>query len=306
MSNYSIAIHGGAGTILRSEMSSDLEQEYKLALADSLAAGERILKAGGTALDAVEAAVVIMEDCILFNAGRGAVFTHAGSHEMDAAIMCGKSKEAGAVSGIFGVRNPIALTRKILQHSEHIYLSGQGAASFAKEHNLKFEENKWFHSEFRHKQYLEALKHDVVQLDHTVSGKTKFGTVGAVAMDFSGNLAAATSTGGMTNKKYGRVGDSPLIGSGTYASNDSCAISCTGHGELFIKAVVAHDIACLMKYKGLSLDKACEIVVHEKLAKDSGGLIAVDASGNICLPFNSEGMYRAWAKNDKREIAIYS
>lgn len=305
MHKFSIAIHGGAGTILRAEMSAQKELEYKNALDSALSLGEDILRSGGTALDAVAASVASLEDCPLFNAGRGAVFTHEGFHEMDAALMCGLTGDAGAVSGLKGVRNPILFCREIIDHSEHIYLSGQGAMEFAKSRKLKFENEDWFFSEFRHDQYLDALKNDVVQLDHTVSGKSKFGTVGAVALDQEGNLAAATSTGGMTNKKFGRVGDSPIIGAGTYAANDTCAISCTGHGELFIKAVVAHDIASLMRYKNMTLEEACEEVVHHKLAKDSGGLIAVDQHGNISLPFNSDGMYRAWANNSAREIAIY-
>ena len=305
MSEYSIAIHGGAGTILREEMSASQEAEYKQALDDALRAGEKVLEVGGSALDAVQASVISMEDCILFNAGRGAVFTHEGKHEMDAALMCGATGNAGAVSGISQLRNPIELCRKIFDHSEHIFLSGEGAMAFAKLHNLKLEPEDWFRSEFRYEQYQQALKTDRVQLDHTPSGKSKFGTVGAVARDQAGNLAAATSTGGMTNKKFGRIGDSPLIGAGTYADNDSCAISCTGHGELFIRAVVAHDVAALMRYKGLSLEEACHEVVQNKLPEDSGGLVAVDREGNICLPFNSEGMYRASSKNGVRTIAIY-
>jgi beta-aspartyl-peptidase (threonine type) len=218
--------------------------------------------------------------------------------------MDGASLDAGAVSGISNVKNPVSLARTIMQKSEHVLLTGAGAEQFAKIQGLEFADDAYFYNETRYKQWQEALKDDRVQLDHT---EKKFGTVGAVALDSRGNLAAATSTGGMTNKKFGRMGDSPIIGAGTYANNNTCAISCTGHGELFIRAVVAYDISCLMEYKGLSLHDACDIVVHDKLVKigGEGGLIAIDKGGNIELPFNSEGMYRGYVTEAEKKVMIY-
>lgn len=300
-----IAIHGGAGTILRSSMTDELQAQYEQGLNDALEAGYTILKSGGSSLDAVEQAVARLEDFPLFNAGKGSVFNNAGKHEMDASIMNGKDLSAGAVSGVNGIRNPIFLARAIMDHSEHVLLSGKGAEAFAAQQNIATASEDYFYNEFRYQQWQEALKEDRVQMDHS---DKKFGTVGAVAMDKTGNLAAATSTGGMTNKKFGRVGDSPLIGAGTYANNHTCAVSCTGHGELFIRAVVAYDISCLMEYKGLSLSEACAIVVHDKLKKigGEGGLVAVDSKGHIEMPFNSEGMYRASIDADgKKTIKIY-
>ena len=303
--DISIAIHGGAGTILRSTMTPELQLQYETGLQNALNAGYNILAGGGSSLDAVEAAVASMEDFPLFNAGRGAVFNNIGGHEMDAAIMNGKGLEAGAVCGVSHVKNPVALARAIMDHSEHVILCGQGAEQFAKLQGLAFESDAYFYTEQRYRQWQEALKEDRVQLDHS---DKKFGTVGAVALDKDGNLAAATSTGGMTNKKYGRMGDSPIPGAGTYANNNTCAISCTGHGELFIRSVVAYDISCLIEYKGLSLKEACDIVVYDKLVKigGEGGLIAIDKHGNIEMPFNSEGMYRACRNSAGRsEVLIY-
>lgn len=302
---FSIAIHGGAGTILRSTMTPTLQQQYESGLRDALHAGYAMLEKGGSSIDAVVAAVVSLENFPLFNAGKGSVFNNLGGHEMDAAIMYGKSLEAGAVCGVRHVKNPVSLAKEIMQHSEHVLLSGEGAEQFARLRQLAFEEDEYFYIEQRYKQWQDALKEDTVRLDHS---DKKFGTVGAVALDISGNLAAATSTGGMTNKKFGRVGDSPLIGAGTYANNRTCAISCTGHGELFIRSVVAHDISCLMEYRGLSLKEACDIVVHSKLVAigGEGGLIAISKDGDIEMPFNSEGMYRACKDNSGRdEIRIY-
>ncbi len=296
MHQHAIAIHGGAGTILRSLMTPEKETQYKLGLKNALEAGDKILAAGGSSLDAVEAAVMSLEDFPLFNAGKGAVFTNKGTHEMDASIMEGKNLEAGAVSGISLVQNPVQLAKTIMQKSGHVFLQGQEAEVFAKKMHLPTQSNEYFYTEERFKQWQEVKDTDGYQLDHTVleNGEKKFGTVGAVALDKYGNLAAATSTGGMTNKRFGRVGDSPIIGAGTYANNNTCAISCTGHGEFFIRAVVAYDISCLMEYKGYTLQQACEYVVKEKLVKlgGEGGLIAMDAKGNIELCFNSEGMYR--------------
>lgn len=313
MKTYSIAIHGGAGTILRSSMTAEKEAEYKQALKSAIAAGEIVLAAGGTALDAVEAAIVELENCPLFNAGKGAVFTHTGKHELDASIMVGHNLDAGAVAGVQNIKNPIKLARAVMEKSDHVLLAGQGAADFAKETGAEFADDDYFFVQMRFEQLQKALETDSIVLDHTEddqfeNGEKKFGTVGAVALDQHGNLAAGTSTGGMTNKKYGRVGDSPVIGAGTYANNNTCAISCTGHGEYFIRAVVAYDIACLMEYKGLSLKEACDVVVKDKLVKfgGEGGLIAIDAKGNIELPFNSEGMYRASVKaGEEVFVGIY-
>jgi beta-aspartyl-peptidase (threonine type) len=295
MKKYAIAIHGGAGTILRSLMSPEKEAEYKEALMEALNAGNEVLEKGGQALDAVEAAIVALEDLPLFNAGRGSVFTHAGKHEMDAALMDGKNLKAGAVAGVNNIKNPIKLARAVMDHSENVLLTGEGAIDFAARMHLPFEKDAYFYTQHRMDQLLAIKDTDIMQMDHTEEGnEKKFGTVGAVALDKLGNLAAGTSTGGMTNKRYGRIGDTPIIGAGTYANNKTCAISCTGHGEFFIRAVVAYDISCLMEYKGLSLVEACNEVVHRKLVDigGEGGLIAVDAFGNVSTPFNSEGMYR--------------
>ncbi len=305
MSSYAIVIHGGAGTILPAAMTTELEQSYKSALQEAMDAGFRCLTAGGTSIEAVKAAVMSLEDCILFNAGRGAVFAKDGSQEMDASIMDGSNRMAGAVAAVRNIRNPVELAYTVMTQSQHVMLNGAGAQEFARVHGLKTEPDEYFYSEFRHQQWKQMQDTDIMALDHSVTvsatassegiaeGK-KFGTVGAVALDLYGNIAAATSTGGMTNKQWGRVGDSPIIGAGTYANNKTCAISCTGHGEPFIRAVTAYDVSCLMEYKGLSLQEAMHIVVHDKLLKidGEGGMIGVDAAGNTAMVFNSEGMYR--------------
>lgn len=305
MNNIALALHGGAGTISRTAMTPEKEAAYTKALQEALHLGYAILEKGGTSLDAVEATVRSLEDTPLFNAGKGSVFTHDGTHEMDASIMRGDTLEAGAVAGVKLVQNPVTLARTIMEKSEHVLLCGEGAAAFAKQMNLPFQDEAYFFDEFRHNQWKKAVEEDVIQLDHS---DKKFGTVGAVALDVHGNLAAATSTGGMTNKRWGRAGDSPIVGAGTYANNKTCAISCTGHGEFFIRAVVAYDISCLMEYKGLSLEEACREVVNKKLVDfgGEGGLVAVDAQGNICLPFNSEGMYRAAKTSTSEVVRIYS
>lgn len=312
MQQYAIAIHGGAGTILQSTMTPEKELAYKNGLQDAIEAGESILKSGGSAFDAVETAIIQLENNSLFNAGKGAVFTNTGTHEMDASIMNGKDLMAGAIAGVQGVKNPISLARAVMEQSEHVLLTGNGAMDFAKKVNAQFENEDYFFVQLRYDQLQQAKQSNSMILDHTEdkieNGEKKFGTVGCVALDLHGNLAAGTSTGGMTNKKFGRVGDSSIIGAGTYANNHTCAISCTGHGELFIRSVVAYDISCLMEYKNLSLKEACNIVVMDKLVKigGEGGLIALDAKGNIVLPFNSEGMYRASKKqNEDIFIGIY-
>ena len=301
-----IAIHGGAGTILKSSLTPQLEDEYTESLKQSLNAGYQILKQGGTSLDAVEASVVSLENCYLFTAGRGAVFNSIGKHEMDASIMEGQYLKAGAVSSVQNIKNPVKLAMAVMEQSEHVFLTAAGAMQFAKERNIELAPDDYFFVQNRYDQWQSVKDTDQYNLDHVDQpSNKKFGTVGAVALDIYGNLAAATSTGGMTNKKYGRVGDSPIIGAGTYANNNTCAISCTGHGELFIRSVVAYDISCLMEYKGLSLKQACDKVVYDKLVKiqGEGGLIALDAKGNIELPFNSEGMYRA-SVNTEGEIFV--
>lgn len=309
---YSIALHGGAGTILPHLMTPEKELAYKNGLKNALLIGEQLLKDGKTALDAVEATVKSLEDNPLFNAGRGSVFTHQGTHEMDASIMNGIDKTSGAVAGIKGVKNPISLARKVMEQTEHVLLAGIGAQEFAISVNEKMEEEAYFFDNFRFEQYQQALQSDGVFLDHSddkfEQGEKKFGTVGAVALDSFGNIAAATSTGGMTNKKFGRLGDSPIIGAGTYADNTTCAVSCTGHGEFFLRAVVAHDISCLMAYKGMTLKEAANYVVKDKLVKfgGEGGIVAVDVHGDIQMIFNTEGMYRA-SKSSSSDyfIAIY-
>ncbi len=277
-------------------------------------AGYAVLENGGTAVRAVKAAVVVMEDCPLFNAGKGSVFTKKGLNEMDAAIMDGSMLEAGAIAGVRNIRNPIELAEEVMLHSGHVFLSGKGANDFAIKQGIKLEPDEYFYSEYRYDQWREIRDSDLYQLDHKsdklvgLMKDKKFGTVGAVACDEDGNIAAATSTGGMTNKRYGRIGDSPMIGVGTYANNKTCAISCTGHGEIFIKAVAAYDVSCLMEYKDMTLQQACEEVVLKKLVKmhGDGGLIGVDANGNAAMVFNSAGMYRGLRNSDGENIiAIY-
>ena len=286
MSTFSIAIHGGAGTILKKDMSDELERTYRHALQAALDAGYEVLSEGGSSVNAVRAAVVSLEDHVLFNAGCGSVFTNKGIQEMDAAIMDGATLSAGAVAAIRNIRNPVELAYQVMVNSDHVFLCGDGANDFAIRQGIRFEPDEYFFSKFRYDQWKAMRDSDSYSLDHSnapvekMMKDKKFGTVGAVACDIHGNLAAATSTGGMTNKKYGRVGDSPIIGSGNYANNKTCAISCTGHGDPFIKAVAAYDVSCLMEYKGLSLEQAMSIVVNDKLMKIDGesGMIGVDAN----------------------------
>ena len=305
---FTLAIHGGAGTIDPASMTPEKQLKYESGLMKALESGRKILEKGGSALDAVSLAVVELENCPMFNAGKGAVFNNQGQHELDASIMDGRNLAAGAVTCVQGIVNPVLLSRAVMEKSEHVLLSGAGAEIFAKSQGIEFADKDYFYDEFRWQQWQQIKGSDNFQLDHSVQTEKKFGTVGAVAMDNEGNLAAATSTGGMTNKKWGRIGDTPIIGAGTYANNNTCAVSCTGHGELFIRSVVAYDISCLMEYKGISLKAACEEVVLRKLVKigGEGGLIAVDGHGNIELVFNSTGMYRAWASSEaESQVAIY-
>jgi beta-aspartyl-peptidase (threonine type) len=311
MADFTIVIHGGAGTILKEDMTPELEKAYFEGLQEALDISYAVLEEGGTAVNAVKAALVLLEDNVLFNAGRGSVFTKKGVQEMDAAIMDGTDLSAGAVAGVRNVRNPIELATEVMRNSNHVFLSGKGANDFAIKQGVKLEPDEYFFSQFRYDQWKAIRDSDNYSLDHThhhleeLMRDKKFGTVGAVACDSLGNLAAATSTGGMTNKKYGRIGDSPMIGSGTYANNNTCAISCTGHGEMFIRSVAAYDVSCLMEYKNLSLQEAMDVVVNDKLIKmnGEGGMIGVDAHGNAAMVFNSAGMYRGM-KNCKGESAV--
>ena len=306
MQKISLAIHGGAGTILKEDMTVVMEQAYLQGLQTALSAGYALLEEGGSATDAVKLTVEILEDNILFNAGCGAVFTKEGTHEMDAAIMNGKDLSAGAVAGLSNIRNPIALATEVMRNSDHVFLSGNGAFDFAIKQGFLKVPDDYFFSQFRYDQWIQIRNSDMYALDHskeleiTAIKDKKFGTVGAAACDREGNIAAATSTGGMTNKKFGRIGDTPMIGAGTYANNNTCAISCTGHGELFIRAVAAYDVSCLMEYKGLRLQDAMNEVVNSKLVKigGEGGMVGVDAAGSMALLFNSKGMYRGAKSSD--------
>ena len=293
---WAIVIHGGAGNITIENLTPELDKEYRASLTAALNTGKKILAEGGSALDAVEQTLRTMEDNPLFNAGKGAVFTHEGKNELDAAIMDGSNLAAGAVAGVTDIKNPITAARRVMTNSPHVLLSGAGASQFAKEQGLDIVPASYFYTDRRFNELQEILK------------KEKNGTVGCCALDKNGNLAAGTSTGGMPNKKYNRIGDSPIIGAGTYANNNTCAVSATGHGEFFIRYTVAHDISALIEYKGLTLKEASELVVNEKLVKagGSGGVICVDKSGNISMPFNSTGMFRGFATSDGKEgIFVY-
>lgn len=306
-----IAIHGGAGAITRSQLSQEQELRYIQALSDIVETGQRMLEDGSNALDVVTEAVRLLEECPLFNAGIGAVYTRDETHELDACVMDGNTLNAGAVAGVSHLRNPILAARLVMEHSPHVMMIGEGAENFAIAQGMERVSADIFSTPERYAQLLAARTVGETVLDHSASPldeNNKIGTVGAVALDMFGNLAAATSTGGMTNKLPGRVGDSPLVGAGCYANNASVAVSCTGTGEVFIRALAAYDIAALMDYGGLSLSEACERVVMEKLPAlgGSGGLIAIDHEGNVALPFNSEGMYRAWGyAGDTPTTGIY-
>lgn len=303
--NFGIAIHGGAGTIRPQEMSSVKEKQYKEALEEAIQAGYDILHHQGTAMDAIEKAVCILEDCPLFNAGRGSVFTSDERHEMDASIMDGKTLEAGAVSLVKTVKNPIKLARVVMEKSGHVFLAAEGAEAFAKEMGFEQMDQDYFYTDFRYNQLKLAQASNQVILDHSSDIEKKFGTVGAVALDQYKNLAAATSTGGMTNKKYGRIGDTPLIGAGTYADNRTVAISCTGSGEYFIRNNTAFHIHSMMLYGKKNLADSAYHVVQEELKSigGDGGIIAIDHLANIHFEFNTEGMYRA-ARSSESNLFI--
>ena len=287
-----LVVHGGAGTITRASMTDEAERQYRAGLEAALRAGHAVLTRGGTSVDAVEAAIRVLEDNPLFNAGKGAVFTHEGRNELDASIMRGSDKAAGSVAGVTIIRNPISAARAVMEKSQHVMMVGKGAELFATKMGLEIVDPSYFWTERRWKSLQNELQKEVTS--------KPIGTVGAVALDLAGNIAAGTSTGGMTDKQYGRVGDAPIIGAGNYAENESCAVSATGHGEYFIRWTVAHDIAALVKYKGMSVKDAAEEVIHRKLApvKGEGGVIVLDRKGNFATPFNSEGMYRGWIGAD--------
>ncbi|WP_061708481.1 beta-aspartyl-peptidase [Pseudenterobacter timonensis] len=310
MGNAVIAIHGGAGAISRASLTPEQEKRYVDALSAIVETGQRMLEEGASALDAVTEAVRGLEECPLFNAGIGAVFTRDETHELDACVMDGNTLNAGAVAGVSRLRNPVLAARLVMEKSPHVLLVGEGAERFAFDHGMAPVSPEIFSTPERYDQLVAARTAGLTRLDHAapLDERSKMGTVGAVALDKAGNLAAATSTGGMTNKLPGRVGDSLLVGAGCYANNASVAVSCTGTGEVFIRALAAYDIAALMDYGGLSLAEACERVVMEKLPAlgGSGGLIAVDREGNVALPFNCEGMYRAWGyAGDAPTTGIY-
>jgi beta-aspartyl-peptidase (threonine type) len=327
-----VVIHGGAGAMSRSKMTDEQEKRYLDALREVLAAAQTVLADGGTALDAVTVAVRALEDCPLFNAGRGAVFTSAGTHELDASIMDGATLRSGAIANVSNVKNPVLAARCVMEQSQHVFFVGKGAEAFAQSAGLALVDPSYFSTDARREQLLRVqreqpgatlLDHDAQTLaadratatdgaadggDEPIDPDRKYGTVGAVAVDHHGNLAAATSTGGVTNKQIGRVGDAPLIGAGCYANNQTCAVSTTGTGEMFIRAVAAYDVSAQMEYGGRTLVDAADRVVFEKLPaiEGKGGLIAVDACGNVALPFNTEGMYRGYARvGDAPVVAIY-
>lgn len=311
--NFGIVIHGGAGTILKENMSDSLEQAYRKKLEEAIRTGHEILSNGGTAIEAVQRTINVMEDSPLFNSAKGAVFTNEGKNELDASIMNGKTLNAGAIAGVTNVKNPINLAYEVMENSEHVLLSGKGAEQFAQEQGLEIVEPEYFYTENRYRAMEKAR-----QRDEDPGNKTafydpfikdeKFGTVGCAALDKNGNLAAGTSTGGMSNKKYNRIGDSPIIGAGTYANNKTCAISSTGWGEYFIRGVVAYDISAMMEYKGVSLKEATREVIQKKLPAlgGDGGIIAIDHQGNVSMEFNTAGMYRASMNKDgKLVMGIY-
>ncbi len=297
-----IAVHGGSGAISPDIRNPEIKKFYLDALQEALDKSFALLKNGSPALEAVTKAVCVLEDCDLFNAGKGSVFTAKGEHEMDAVVMDGKNLEAGAVAGIRGVKNPVLFAKDILQNMEFVFLAGDEAMEYARQQDIEFMPSSYFFTQHRYEQWNEIKGSGKVKLDHS-SGNDQHGTVGAVAVDSKGNLAAATSTGGMTNKAWGRVGDSPLIGAGTYANNNTCAVSCTGIGEYFIRSVAAYDVSCRMAYGGMNLKRAAGEVIKKQLKRmgGEGGLIAIDPAGNIAMPFISEGMYRGM-KSDRNSF----
>ncbi len=299
---FAIVVHGGAGVMSKEKMSIEKQENYKTKLNEALELGEQMLKNGESAIDVVVKVINILEDSPLFNAGKGAVFTNDGKVELDASIMDGKTLNAGAIAGVRDIKNPVNAAREVMLHSEHVLLSGNGASEFAKKQGLEIVRNKYFHTRSRYESLMLLKKQE---RERTSSDNT--GTVGCVVLDMQGNMCAGTSTGGMTNKKYGRIGDSPIIGAGTYANNKTCAVSCTGHGEYFIRLGFARDISALMEYKNLNVKDACTEEIR-KLSElnGTGGVIAIDANGNIAMEFNTSGMFRGYVKwTGEKEIAIF-
>lgn len=313
-SRFGLVLHGGAGTIKKENMTAEVEAEYRAKLEEALNTGYGVLESGGSSVDAVTATLNVLEDSPMFNAGKGAVFTAEGTNEMDASIMDGRDLNAGAVAGVKRIRNPIDLARLVMDESKHVMLSGEGAETFARQHGVETADADYFHTDHRWKQLKrvqdkeekEGFEFDKEESRSALPlvDEDKFGTVGAAALDKDGNLAAGTSTGGMTNKRFGRIGDSPIVGAGTYANNKTAAISATGHGEYFIRANATYDISALMEYKGLSLKKAAEKVVKKKLVDmgGAGGVIAIDSEGNVAMPFNTAGMYRGFRLSDSETV----
>lgn len=304
-----LVIHGGAGTITKANMTPADEAAYQSKMTEALNTGYAILEAGGTSLEAIEKTIMVLEDSPLFNAAKGAVFTNAGTNELDASVMDGSTLNAGAVAGIKTIKNPIQAAIKVMTNSPHVMLSGEGADIFAKGQGLETVGADYFHTDRRWNalQRIKAKELEKVG-DLEDYPDWKYGTVGACALDQAGNLAAGTSTGGMTNKRWGRIGDSPVIGAGTYANNATCAVSSTGHGEFFIRNVVAYDVSAMMEYGSKSLEEASNYIINEKLKNKggSGGIIALDAQGNISMPFNTEGMYRGYIKaKGAAKVLIY-
>ncbi len=301
-SRYALVIHGGAGVMSQNTMTPEMEKEYILVLNRALQVGDSVLKSGGNSMDAVAKTIMVMEDSPLFNAGKGAVFTHDGTVELDASVMEGKTLGAGAVAGITDIRNPILLARTVMEKSEHVLLTGKGASQFAVEQGFKLVPNSYFYTDKRYQQLKELLNKE-----REAGTNDKHGTVGCVALDRNGDIAAGTSTGGMTNKKYGRIGDSPIIGAGTYANNATGAFSCTGHGEYYIRLGFARDISAMMEYQKLDIQKACQAEIS-KLTQlgGTGGVIGLDRAGNIAMEFNTSGMFRGFIKsNGEKQIAIF-
>jgi len=306
--DYAMVIHGGAGTILKKNMTAEKEANYTETLNEALSIGEAILKSGRSSLEAVTETIKFMENSPLFNAGKGAVFTNQGTNELDASIMSGHDKSAGAVGGVTNIKNPILAARALMEKSEHVMMVGKGAEAFSESQGIETIDPSYFKTESRWNSLQKSLeKEKTMGSIQSSDSSSKFGTVGAVALDKNGNIVAGTSTGGMTNKRYNRIGDSPIIGAGTYADNNTCGVSCTGHGEYFIRYAVAYDVSAMMEYKNVSLEKAAGTIVNEKLKKagGSGGLIALDKHGNISMPFNTAGMYRGYVTDSKRYIGIY-
>ncbi len=309
---YALVIHGGAGTIRKSDLSEEKEAAIRAVLDSALATGEAVLQEGGSALDAVERTIHILEDSPFFNAGKGAVFTHAGINELDASIMDGSGRAAGAVGGVTNLRHPISAARAVMEQSEHVLLTGRGAEEFAAERGLEIVDPAYFYTEDRRRSLDRILEEErqtsgPTGLARSLAADHKFGTVGCVALDKTGNIAAGTSTGGMTNKRWNRIGDSPIIGAGTFADNTTCGVSCTGHGEFFIRYAVAYDLSARMEYMGEDLRTAANYIINDKLKKagGSGGFVALDRFGNIAMPFNTEGMYRGYARPGERVVEIY-